>query len=205
MSKISEQRRQQILIAACTAFAEKGVESVSMAEIAQGAEIGKSTIYEYFASKSELFTEVVLWVLQNLTERVHLVFQEDISLREQLCRYLEIMVGNVHGDQAPGNILRFLNSFETQSLCQDMQQFGRTLLLEVTGGVRRAVDRGELPGTTDAETTAALLCSLLMPLPIANMRKSGMENAVERAVDTVLYGLCRLRKSGMTEVMPLFL
>lgn len=191
MSKISEQRRQQILMAACAAFAEKGVESVSMAEIAQGAEIGKSTIYEYFASKNELFTETVLWVLQKLTEKVHQVFQEDVSLRDQMCRYLDVMIGNVRSDRAPGNILRFLNSFETQDLCRDMQQFGNSLLQEVTGGVRRAVERGELPRTTDVEAAAALLCTLLNPLPIAHMQQSGMSDVVEQAVDTVLYGLCR--------------
>lgn len=191
MSKISEQRRQQILMAACAAFAEKGVESVSMAEIAQGAEIGKSTIYEYFASKNELFTETVLWVLQKLAEKVHQVFQEDVTLRDQMCRYLDVMIGNVRSDRAPGNILRFLNSFETQDLCRDMQQFGNSLLQEVTGGVRRAVERGELPRTTDVEAAAALLCTLLNPLPIAHMQQSGMSDVVEQAVDTVLYGLCR--------------
>ena len=55
MSRISERRRADILSAALTEFGLRGIEGASMSEIAARAGIGKSTIYEYFPSKTDLF------------------------------------------------------------------------------------------------------------------------------------------------------
>ncbi|MDQ7053892.1 MAG: TetR/AcrR family transcriptional regulator [candidate division KSB1 bacterium] len=48
-------RRQAILDAASRIFAQKGFERATLDEIAEAAEFGKGTIYNYFSSKEELF------------------------------------------------------------------------------------------------------------------------------------------------------
>lgn len=47
-------KRDQILIATRDLVFEQGLQSVSMSQIAQRAEVGMGTIYNYFASKEEL-------------------------------------------------------------------------------------------------------------------------------------------------------
>ncbi|MBZ0294850.1 MAG: TetR/AcrR family transcriptional regulator [Anaerolineae bacterium] len=47
-------KRDQILIATRDLIFEQGLQSISMAQIAQRAEVGMGTIYNYFASKEEL-------------------------------------------------------------------------------------------------------------------------------------------------------
>ncbi len=54
-----ERRRQEILSAAVEVFAERGLEGASMGAIAGRAELGKATLYYYFATKEELFSAVV--------------------------------------------------------------------------------------------------------------------------------------------------
>jgi AcrR family transcriptional regulator len=49
-----EQRRALILEAGARVFAERGYERASMAEIAQGAGIAKSVVYDHFQSKQAL-------------------------------------------------------------------------------------------------------------------------------------------------------
>ena len=52
-----EQKKAEILQIAMQVFARKGVVKTKMIDIAQSAGIGKGTIYEYFRSKEEIFTE----------------------------------------------------------------------------------------------------------------------------------------------------
>ncbi len=52
--------RQEILSGALRLFAEKGFHSVSMQEIAAVAEFSTGTLYNFFASKEDLFFEVLV-------------------------------------------------------------------------------------------------------------------------------------------------
>ena len=54
-------KNKRIIDAAVMVFAKKGYASATIADIASRAEIGKGTIYEYFASKEDLFFAVFEW------------------------------------------------------------------------------------------------------------------------------------------------
>lgn len=51
-------KRQQIIKAALKVFSQKGFHEAKVDEIAQLADVGKGTVYEYFSSKAELFQEM---------------------------------------------------------------------------------------------------------------------------------------------------
>jgi AcrR family transcriptional regulator len=51
-----KEKKNQILEAAVRIFASKGVNSTTISDIAEAADIGKGTIYEYFNSKDEIIT-----------------------------------------------------------------------------------------------------------------------------------------------------
>jgi len=51
-------KRMQIIRAAVKVFSRKGFHEAKVEEIAQLADVGKGTVYEYFSSKSELFQEM---------------------------------------------------------------------------------------------------------------------------------------------------
>lgn len=55
----SEAKKQQILAGANIVFAEHGYEGASMSAIARKAGVSKGTLYNYFASKADLFTAYV--------------------------------------------------------------------------------------------------------------------------------------------------
>ena len=54
-----EERRRQLLDYATARFAEHGYHPTSVAEIVQGLGVGKGVFYWYFASKEELFLEII--------------------------------------------------------------------------------------------------------------------------------------------------
>ena len=61
-------KREKILLAALHVFANYGYEKARMKDIAENAGIGKSTIYEYFKNKEELFRELVDFLFRDLEE-----------------------------------------------------------------------------------------------------------------------------------------
>jgi TetR/AcrR family fatty acid metabolism transcriptional regulator len=52
-------KKQKIMYAASRIFAQKGYYQAKMEEIAREAEVGKGTVYEYFASKQDLFLDLL--------------------------------------------------------------------------------------------------------------------------------------------------
>lgn len=61
-------RRQEIMDAAETLFAEKGFHGTTLDDIAEAAEFGKGTIYNYFESKEEIYRTIIFDLLEGGTE-----------------------------------------------------------------------------------------------------------------------------------------
>ena len=68
MDKQKAKKKNQIIEAAARIFAENGYSGAVVADIANQANIGKGTVYEYFKSKEDLFFAVFEW-FQKKTEK----------------------------------------------------------------------------------------------------------------------------------------
>lgn len=193
MSRISEFRRQAILTAACQEFREHSVKSVSMADIAHRAQIGKSTIYEYFSSKEDLIRHAGLWLLDNYAQHIEAVFSPEFPLQEQLSRYLDAFPGrpcNPPSDfMALENMLQFIRIFGEESLQEEVTQFQTHVQDLLVSSIQTATQRGELPAGTDPVLSAKLMQALLNPLCMVQLKRSGLENAAKQAVQVILAGL----------------
>ncbi len=86
MRKKTEEKRQSIIEAAHQVFMEVGFHQASMAEIAARSGASKATVYGYFSSKEELFTEVMV----NAADEIHASFGQltlEIPLRDSLIAF----------------------------------------------------------------------------------------------------------------------
>ena len=66
----AEERRSAILDAALTAFSEKGYHATSLDDVAREAGVSKALIYEHFASKQELYGDLIARNARELTLRL---------------------------------------------------------------------------------------------------------------------------------------
>jgi AcrR family transcriptional regulator len=66
----AEERRTAILDAALSAFSRKGFHATSIDDIAGEAGVSKALIYEHFASKQELYANLIARNARELTQRV---------------------------------------------------------------------------------------------------------------------------------------
>lgn len=65
--------RQALVEAAHTVMAEKGIDAATMSEIADLADVGAGTVYNYFASKDDLAMRVMEEVMDRLAQRIEAV------------------------------------------------------------------------------------------------------------------------------------
>ncbi|WP_160154734.1 TetR/AcrR family transcriptional regulator [Microbulbifer sp. ALW1] len=85
----SELKRQAILLAAKSAFQERGVHNTSMDELAALAEVSKRTVYNHFASKEALIMALMSELWQQATQCAGGTYEAGTDLQSQLSNLIE--------------------------------------------------------------------------------------------------------------------
>ena len=84
-------KQNEILFAASNVFAEKGYENTTIEDIAESAEFGKGTLYNYFQSKEEIYNAIVEGILSNYLELI----KETDSTSKSLQEFLTVLTKKV--------------------------------------------------------------------------------------------------------------
>lgn len=73
-----------ILKAATRLFLEDGYQNVSIDDVAEMCNVTKATVYYYYDSKADLFTETMVQLMKRIREKMLTFLQEDLPLRDRL-------------------------------------------------------------------------------------------------------------------------
>ena len=87
MTSIRKERREQIIKAAIKAFGKNNFHKTKMDDIAKEVQIGKSTIYEYFDSKKNLFEEMLVYITTGYYESMELEVEKWDSCKDKLIAF----------------------------------------------------------------------------------------------------------------------
>lgn len=79
-----EQKKDNILEAATALFLEYGIQKVSIAEIANKAEVSQVTIYNYFESKHNLIHEVFIYYVNRSSDTFEQIVHSNIPFPEKI-------------------------------------------------------------------------------------------------------------------------
>lgn len=82
--RLTDQKREAIVMAAIAEFRDRGFEVTSMDRIAARAEVSKRTVYNHFPSKEELFAEILQRLWTCAPPLADAPYRPDRTLREQL-------------------------------------------------------------------------------------------------------------------------
>ena len=89
----SSERRQQLLHAARTLFAERGYHETTVDDITRAADVAKGTFYLYFSEKREIYVEVIRSFLDVIKGFVDLVTEQTPSPSDYFDRVRRGAVG----------------------------------------------------------------------------------------------------------------
>lgn len=171
----ASRKRTQVMQAARQVFLDQGYGGASMDAIAAAAEVSKATVYAYFASKEELFAEMVAEYCREQQGALAAIEAEHPEVEEGLRRMAETLIRFL---SAPG-ALRFGRMIIGETA--RFPQLGRTfvesgflaLQQDIAGFLARAAARGELD-LPDPELAAELFVSMIRgPVQFRSLRALG--------------------------------
>lgn len=81
---------ERILDAALEVFSEKGFHLATVDDIAERADVGKGTLYRYFANKETLFSELVRLRLEELERTAVAIWDERDDVLTMISKYLRV-------------------------------------------------------------------------------------------------------------------
>lgn len=100
--KIKDERKEQIVSAALHLFASKGLVETKIADISKSTGISMGLIYHYYASKEELFTELIANSLDRMNEAATGLNDLPLSAKEKIeLAITELLKGFEQNKRAP--------------------------------------------------------------------------------------------------------
>ena len=188
MSKISEQRRQEILDAAQTEFS-LGIEQASMSGIAARAGIGKSTIYEYFPSKGALLIEVCKRYIHCLEQQMEEALEQDAPFREKLLAFSRVVLNTTNGIDPISVVQVMANNAVMAELAKNAQELMHFTIEKMECAVRLAQDREEIAPALNTRLAACYLLNLPNPRQMQYLFSLGLSAPLEQYVDLAMQAL----------------
>ncbi|MFK0253002.1 TetR/AcrR family transcriptional regulator [Streptomyces sp. NPDC090445] len=158
--------RQKLYEAAVTLIAEQGFSATTVDEIAERAGVAKGTVYYNFASKNELFEELLRHGVGLLTASLRAAAEETESNGGSKVEALDAMIraGLVFIDRYPAfTQLYVAELWRTNRTWQSTLMVVRQEAVAVVETVlREGVERGELSAEIDVPLTAAALVGMVL-------------------------------------------
>ncbi len=180
---LPEEKRERITAAAMEEFAQKGYQQGSIHAIAVMAGVAKGSMYQYFASKRELFFYVFNLAVEGKIRfvRDHLEKNQDLPFFEQLEKLF--LASQKYAKEHPYTYQLYLNIKEEvpgelrEMLMDHLESAGTQK--HYASLVQEAVNNGEIRGDVDAEFAVFVVYTLLQEFGsyLASVpRKSGEED-----------------------------
>ena len=183
-----DRRRHEIFAKTVNLFIEKGFRETSMREIAEAAEMGKSSLYDYFKTKDE----ILLWAIEDeildLTAAVQKIVAQPIPaierLQQVMQRHLEYLLSSKE--------FYLKLSFEVQRLAMESQQRIQVKRHAYQDLIRQLIDEGIQEGAfrpIDSLLATRLLITALTPTVFTSRPTGTPQEMLYTAFDIIMKGI----------------
>jgi len=82
--------RERIVSASIRVFSERGIEQATVDEIAEAADVGKGTIYNYFATKEDIVVAFMVDIERTIQPQVAALAESETTLTSALSRFVRL-------------------------------------------------------------------------------------------------------------------
>ena len=202
-----DQRRSAILNAARKLFFEKGFRYVTVENIARKAELSKGSIYLYFSSKEEIYTQILLNDIDKFNKKSSLIFQNGKSATELVMDFAFIYVDFFLNDRELFRIMMtFMLHTEDMNLAETVNQH----IIEVTNNtvkiietiLQQGIEKDEFPSDINLRLSRNAMWGLLNGIISLHLftgkeahKEERIRSAVKASLDIFINGLRRYKKS----------
>jgi len=185
-------KRELIMDAAASLFAEKGFYAATVEEIAERAGIGKSTVYEYFPSKEHLFRETLKGGLESYMEAMKGRLKQPCSVRDVLTAIGTAHFNFIQKRTSAARILAGENSSQSPWADELLLQLRERRITMFSSLLSQGIERGEfrrVDSRAAAEVFLGVLGVLCMPVLRGSEDKEGAAERFYHGIDIFFSGI----------------
>lgn len=158
-------RRQQIVDAAGKSFALFGYKATTMDQVARIANVGKGTIYTFFANKEELFKEIMNRLIQEMKRVAEKAVDPNRLFFDNLNIALEQLLVFRQEHELAVQLAHEVREIGTPMAVEAIEQLEKAVIGYIQHEVQLAVDKGEIK-PCNPELTAFIMLKLYMALTV---------------------------------------
>ncbi len=172
-SKDKEPKRAAILAASARMFDGRRFDAVKLDEISAAAGVGKGTLYLYFKNKEDLFAQMAIEGIDEMTERINKVTAMDLPFKERLFLFgyeFADFLARRHG------VTQAMNQAQSACVEKTFHTHHNRMIEAIHELFRKGMAEGVL--RNDMEE-AELRCALVGPVILKVRRKANVGEAIE--------------------------
>jgi AcrR family transcriptional regulator len=178
VARKQQRKREALVQAGYKVMSERGIDSATMLEIAELADVGAGTVYSYFKSKDELAVAVLERIMYELALRIEIVtntFTDPAQVYaygirtvlesatgdkrwKQLLHRAEVIANAVFNSMGPFAIRDIENASKAGRFKVKDARLTFKLACFAIIGAARAITQGVVPASAIDETVVRLLC-----------------------------------------------
>ena len=164
-----EKRRKDIIQKALYVFAKNGYHSTRFSDIAKRCKMGRTSLYQYFKNKEDIFSNVVNHIMATLrVELQKILNSEELSCTAKLKKIVQRLGHKFSEKQNMMIILidfKILLSREESELGQELKRYSKELRSAFENVLKKGIESGEIrqidPGSM-AATITVLVESIIL-------------------------------------------
>lgn len=137
-------RKQDILQAATKSFSLYGYKATTMDQVAKLANVGKGTIYTFFANKEELFNEIIIKLIEDMEQKANAVINENNSFQENVHFALYEMLDFRREHQLMIKLVQEQRDIGTPIVQDVLNKVEESILSFIEKKISAAISRGEI-------------------------------------------------------------
>lgn len=158
-------RRKQIVEAATKSFSLFGYKATTMDGVAKIANVGKGTIYTFFANKEELFGHIMNCMIGEMKEVAEGAIDPSLPFFDNLYAALERVLDFREEHELALKLSQEVREIGTPMAVEALNQIERAVVGYIAEWVRISVDKGEIR-RCEPEMTAFVMLKLYMALTV---------------------------------------
>ncbi|WP_153737072.1 TetR/AcrR family transcriptional regulator [Aquibacillus halophilus] len=142
-SELKQPTNEIILQTATYLFLANGYQDVSVDDIAKKCNVTKATVYYYYDSKAELFTEAMVQMMFRIRERMRAMLLEDSPLYGRLLKVTQAHLRATVDIDLDGFMRETKNSLSSDQI-KKMQEAEENMYKAIEEAFVNAIDNGEI-------------------------------------------------------------
>lgn len=184
--------KRRIKKAALGIFSQKTVDSTTVEEITERAEVAKGTLYNYFADKDQVVIELVDDALSNLINRIREGTKDSSNFKEALENIISAHLGFFEESREEFVLLfqgKLFLKLEVPNMT-DMEQAYNRYLIELESQIRRFS-----PDTISAQRLKSMACAIAgfifgsFSFTLIRMNDEGLKSTIHHVKEAIFKGV----------------